>query len=154
MDDTSLWTPDGEDRTDFRPDTIESVARKARTICQWMSEARHVVFFTGPEISVSAGVFDAKSVPRYQGPKGISEAKAQPTRAHMAIKSLLEDGMVQYLITTTTDNLHRKAETLSSRMCELHGNVFQELCVKCGKIYIRDFKVEFHPSSSLSSMCR
>ena len=46
---------DGEDRAEFRPETPESLARKTKILCKWMSEARHVVFFTGPEISEPAG---------------------------------------------------------------------------------------------------
>ena len=53
---------DGEDRAEFRPETPESLARKTKILCKWMSEARHVVFFTGPEISEPAGAAEPVGV--------------------------------------------------------------------------------------------
>eukprot|EP00658_Telonema_sp_P-2_P031335 TRINITY_DN23472_c0_g1_i2.p1 TRINITY_DN23472_c0_g1~~TRINITY_DN23472_c0_g1_i2.p1 ORF type:complete len:126 (-),score=28.69 TRINITY_DN23472_c0_g1_i2:165-542(-) len=125
MDDDSLWDGGKLGGREFSADSSESLDRKVRTLAQWMAQARHVVFFTGSEISHPAGLFDTTTAPRYRGPRtSVQEASAVPTRAHMAIKTLLDEGTIQYLITTTTDNLHRKAETSSSRMCELHGNLF------------------------------
>ena len=117
----------------FRLENPEGMRRKCRTLSKWIGEAKHVVIFTGPGISVSAGIPDnvKPGVPESTG--GSKIAKAVPTVAHMGLAKLATQQAVDYIITTCLDGLHAKAGTPASSLSELHGNHFQEFCTKCGR---------------------
>jgi len=59
----------------------------------------------------------------------------------MSIVRLAEKGIVKYLVSQNTDGLHRKSGIDPSKLSELHGNSNLEQCEKCGKQYLRDFRV-------------
>ena len=125
----------------FRLENPEGLRRKCRTLAKWIGEANHVVIFTGPGISVAAGIPDTVKPHAPESTSGNKVAKAVPTVAHMALAKLASQQAVDYIITTCLDGLHAKAGTPASSLSELHGNHFQEFCTKCGRMYIRDHKV-------------
>lgn len=57
----------------------------------------------------------------------------EPNAGHYALKAL-EDRVSDFmLITQNIDNLHQTAG--SERVVELHGNIFKNYCIDCGKRY-------------------
>ncbi|MDD2648428.1 MAG: NAD-dependent protein deacylase [Eubacteriales bacterium] len=58
---------------------------------------------------------------------------AVPNAAHRKLAELERAGKLSGIVTQNIDGLHRRA---GSRLCfELHGNVNENTCVKCGKHY-------------------
>ncbi len=48
---------------------------------------------------------------------------------------------MKFLISQNVDGLHRKSGFPSSKLAEVHGCTNVEYCKKCGKKYLRDFRV-------------
>ena len=61
---------------------------------------------------------------------------AKPNAAHLKLAELEQAGKLKAVITQNIDNLHQMAG--SKKVLELHGSVYRNHCVKCGKSY--DFK--------------
>lgn len=68
----------------------------------------------------------------------ISFDDAVPTKTHMALKKLIDDGHVQYIITQNIDGLHLKSGVCRKYIAELHGNMFIEQCNLCERQYVRN----------------
>ena len=68
-------------------------------------------------------------------------AKAFPTKCHMALVALLDCGLLKHIISQNTDGLHRKSGVPSDKISEVHGNTNKEVCTKCNREYMRDFRV-------------
>lgn len=58
---------------------------------------------------------------------------AKPNIAHFALARLEEMGKLKAVVTQNIDNLHQLAG--SKNVLELHGSVFRNYCMKCGKFY-------------------
>lgn len=61
---------------------------------------------------------------------------AKPNNAHIKLCEIERAGKLSGIITQNIDGLHRAAG--SKRVFELHGNVNENVCVKCGKRYGMD----------------
>ena len=61
---------------------------------------------------------------------------AKPNAAHLKLAELEKAGKLKAVITQNIDNLHQMAG--SRKVLELHGSVYRNYCMKCGKSY--DFK--------------
>ena len=64
-----------------------------------------------------------------------------PTETHMAFVALQDRGYLKHIVSQNVDGLHRKSGMLPENLTELHGNTNVELCTKCDKEYLRDFRV-------------
>ncbi|MEA3432867.1 MAG: NAD-dependent deacylase [candidate division WOR-3 bacterium] len=60
---------------------------------------------------------------------------ATPNPAHFALAKLEEEGKITCIVTQNIDNLHQEAG--SKRVYELHGNIYVERCIRCGKRHKR-----------------
>ena len=58
---------------------------------------------------------------------------AKPNAAHLKLAELEAAGKLKAVITQNIDNLHQMAG--SKNVLELHGSVYRNHCVKCGKSY-------------------
>lgn len=58
---------------------------------------------------------------------------AKPNEAHIKLAKLEEAGKLKAVITQNIDNLHQMAG--SKNVLELHGSVYRNHCMKCGKSY-------------------
>ena len=126
-------------------DSIEKLAATAEQLAKLIRESRHCVVYTGAGISTSAGISD------FRGPNGVWTLRAQgkpaisranfklPTLCHMAIKKLVDQGLVKFVVSQNTDGLHVRSGLPIDRLAELHGNTNKEYCKQCGKVYHRDF---------------
>lgn len=59
----------------------------------------------------------------------------------MALVELMEQGHLKHVISQNVDGLHRKSGIPKKNITEVHGNTNLEICKKCGKDYMRDFRV-------------
>merc|ERR1712110_783471 len=71
--------------------------------------------------------------------KKVAMAQALPTKSHMAMVELMNRGLLKHVISQNTDGIHRKSGIDKENITEVHGNRNLELCIKCGKDYMRDF---------------
>ena len=114
------------------------LAKRIKTLAQWMFEAKHLVVFTGAGISTESGL------PDFRGPDGIwtRQAKGLPPKArpfgsvepnagHMAIVELQKLGKLSFLISQNVDNLHLRSGICPDLLAELHGNVTKLRCTRC-----------------------
>lgn len=58
---------------------------------------------------------------------------ARPNAAHLALARLEREGHVKAVVTQNIDGLHTQAG--SRHVLELHGSVYRNHCMKCGKAY-------------------
>ena len=58
---------------------------------------------------------------------------AKPNEAHKKLAQLERVGKLKAVITQNIDNLHQMAG--SKNVLELHGSVYRNYCMKCGKFY-------------------
>lgn len=58
---------------------------------------------------------------------------AKPNGAHLKLADLEKADKLKAVITQNIDNLHQMAG--SKRVMELHGSVYRNYCMKCGKFY-------------------
>lgn len=133
--------------------------------------SEHFVSFTGAGISTAAGIRDYRSgastclstgpgcwetaaalqKARKEGTLSkvdttkqifkVQMQKAKPTMCHMALVELMNKKYLKHIISQNTDGLHRKSGIPADQISEVHGNTNLEKCQKCGKEYMRDFRV-------------
>jgi len=137
---------------------------KIKSLAELIRNPKHFCAFTGAGISTAAGIADfrsgintvldtgagkwAKNAAVKQGkskqikkPKRSKKSiKAIPTASHMALVSLATSGCLKHLISQNTDGLHRRSGFPVDRLSELHGNTTLEVCDKCGRGYMRDYR--------------
>ncbi|KAF2987662.1 hypothetical protein EK904_007424, partial [Melospiza melodia maxima] len=120
--------------------------RKVQELAELIRSSSHVVFHTG------AGISTASGIPDFRGPNGVwtMEEKglspkfdttfenARPSKTHMALLGLQRVGILKFLVSQNVDGLHVRSGFPRDKLAELHGNMFVEECVKCGKYYVRD----------------
>jgi len=121
-------------------DPPELVEESVNQLAEWILHSKHCVVYTGAGISTSAGIND------FRGPQGKWSRQAMglkpimtthiklPTVCHMAIRGLVDRGIIRHVVSQNTDGLHIKSGVPLDRISELHGNSYKEICPKCGKV--------------------
>lgn len=127
---------------------------------QIISRSRRMVFFGGAGVSTESGIPDFRSVDglyhqeydfppetilshsffvrhpeeffRFYRQKMLPLA-AQPNAAHLKLAELERAGRLQAVVTQNIDGLHQKAG--SRNVQELHGSIWRNHCLACGKFY-------------------
>ncbi|XP_075759131.1 NAD-dependent protein deacylase sirtuin-6 isoform X2 [Pelodiscus sinensis] len=127
-------------------DPPEELERKVCALADLIRGSSNVVFHTG------AGISTASGIPDFRGPNGVwtmeerglspkfdtTFENARPTKTHMALLELQRVGILKFLVSQNVDGLHVRSGFPRDKLAELHGNMFVEECVKCGKQYVRD----------------
>ncbi len=130
------------------------------TLQKWVQQSENIVFFGGAGVSTESGIPDFRSTDglyfqKYDDPpetilshhfflertadfyqfyrEKMLYLNALPNRAHKKLAQLEQVGKLKAVITQNIDGLHQKAG--SERVLELHGSVYRNYCMDCGKFY-------------------
>ena len=68
---------------------------------------------------------------------GVPYESLRPTYTHEALAKLIDMGLLHHIISQNGDGLHGLSGVPEKMLSELHGNVFIEVCEKCGHRYHR-----------------
>jgi len=68
---------------------------------------------------------------------GVPYESLRPTYTHEALTKLIDMGFLHHIISQNGDGLHSLSGIPEEKLSELHGNVFIEVCEKCGHRYHR-----------------
>lgn len=137
------------------------------TLQKWIKESDNIVFFGGAGVSTESGIPDFRSVDglynqKYSYPPEvilshsfftrnpaeffrfhrdkILHPNAKPNAAHLKLAELEQAGKLKAVVTQNIDNLHQLAG--SQNVLELHGSVYRNYCLECGKQYDLQFILE------------
>ena len=135
-----------------------------KTLQEIIDKGKRIVFFGGAGVSTESGIPDFRSVDglynqKYAYPPEtiLSDTffythteeffafyrdkmlfpDAEPNAAHRKLFELEQANKLTGIVTQNIDGLHRKAG--NKLVYELHGTVFQNTCLECGKKYGLDF---------------
>lgn len=130
------------------------------TLEQMVNESRRIVFFGGAGVSTESGIPDFRSADglyhqKYAWPpeeilshtffmehpeeffrfyrEKMLPLDAKPNAAHLKLAEMERAGRLTGVITQNIDGLHQKAG--SQRVLELHGSVWRNRCLACGRQY-------------------
>ena len=127
---------------------------------KWVEESNNIVFFGGAGVSTESGIPDFRgeagiyqTISEYGiNPETILShtffennkevffdyckkhlvfPDAKPNAAHYGLAELERQGKLKAVITQNIDNLHQAAG--SKNVLELHGTLYKNYCIKCGK---------------------
>lgn len=65
---------------------------------------------------------------------------AKPNDAHLSLAKLERLGKLTAVVTQNIDGLHTKAG--SKNVCELHGSLYRNYCINCGRNYPLEFVIK------------
>ena len=135
-----------------------------KTLQEIIDRGKRIVFFGGAGVSTESGIPDFRSTDglynqKYDYPSEIILSDtffythteeffrfyrdkmlfpdAQPNAAHRKLFELEQAGKLRGIVTQNIDGLHRMAG--NKRVYELHGTVYENTCLECGKKYGLDF---------------
>lgn len=148
---------------------------RIRQAQQWIGQTENLVFFGGAGTSTRSGIPDFRSKdglysrqqedglsPEYvlsheyltEQPDAFSARykrnlivrDAVPTKLHEVLVKWERQGILQAIITQNIDRLHQRAG--SEQVIELHGNLSDHICTKCGTRYDLDYALQFEGAAS------
>ena len=141
-----------------------------------INESNNIVFFGGAGVSTESGIPDFRSKDglyhqKYKYPpeeilshtffmnntdefykfykEKMNSLKYEPNITHKKLVTLEKTGKLKVVITQNIDGLHQKAG--SKNVCELHGSILRNYCMKCHKFY--DAEYVFNSSSIPKCSC-
>ena len=125
-----------------------------------INESNNIVFFGGAGVSTESGIKDFRSKDglynmkyKYNPEEILSHhffinntsefykfykdkmncLDKEPSSCHIFLKKLEDCGKLKAIVTQNIDGLHQKAG--SKCVMELHGSIYRNYCMKCGKTY-------------------
>lgn len=139
---------------------------KCRQLKEWINESKNIVFFGGAGVSTESGIPDFRSengifqaINEYgvrpeiilshsffvRNPEVFFKyykqtllyPDAKPNDCHKALAALEQEGRLKAVVTQNIDDLHQRAG--SKNVLELHGTLYKNYCVKCGKQFDLDY---------------
>ena len=143
------------------------MSKEIEKLQQIIDEHDNIVFFGGAGVSTESGIPDFRSQDglynqqydyppetilshtffmrkpeefyRFYHNKMLVEG-AKPNNAHLKLAELEKAGKLKAVITQNIDNLHQMAG--SKNVLELHGSVYRNFCMECGKFYDFQYMVD------------
>ncbi|KAF7255263.1 hypothetical protein EG68_09169 [Paragonimus skrjabini miyazakii] len=127
-------------------DDVTVLKQNVNKLYRLMRDSKFTVVHTGAGISTSVGI------PDFRGPKGVWTLeklgqqptvsvpfeKAVPSAAHRILVELEQRNIIHYLVTQNIDGLHLRSGFPRDRLSILHGDMFIEVCDKCGTFFVRN----------------
>ena len=137
---------------------------KLEILKKWISESNRIVFFGGAGVSTESGIPDFRSVDGLYSQKFDYPPETiishsfflrdpeyffrfyrekmlplgfEPNITHKVLARWEQEGKLSAVVTQNIDGLHQKAG--SQRVCELHGSVLRNYCIRCGKAHSAEF---------------
>ena len=139
---------------------------KRMQLKQWMDACDNIVFFGGAGVSTESGIpdfrsengiFSAMNEYGYRPEMILSHSffvshpevffqyykknllypDAKPNDCHKALAKLEQMGKLKAVVTQNIDDLHQKGG--SKKVLELHGTLYRNYCMKCGKKFDLDY---------------
>lgn len=125
----------------------------------WLSAARSVTVLTGAGISTDSGIPDFRgpqgvwtkdpnaaamfTIDNYVADPEVRRRAwrnrrdhaawtAEPNAGHAALVELERAGRLRSIVTQNIDGLHQKAGSDPGRVIEIHGTLWQAICLSCG----------------------
>jgi NAD-dependent deacetylase len=126
----------------------------------WVQAARRIVALTGAGISTESGIPDFRgpqgvwtrnpeaekqaTLQNYMADPDVRRRawqsrlehpawRAEPNEGHRALVALERRGQLDTLITQNVDGLHQRAGSAPERVVEIHGTIWDVLCMSCGE---------------------
>lgn len=140
---------------------------KLQILRQWIQESNRIVFFGGAGVSTESGIPDFRSTDGLYSQKFDYPPETiishsfylkdpsyffrfykdkmlplgfEPNVTHRRLAQWEQEGKLSAVVTQNIDGLHQKAG--SKNVLELHGSVYRNYCVKCGKFHTAEFVKE------------
>jgi len=143
-------------------DPNDILEQKIDLLVDLIKQSKTIVVYTGAGISTSAGISDYRSwngvwtsrLLGFEQKRGKSMDELKPTLGHMALYQLVQKGIVQYVVSTNVDNLHRRSGLTRDHLAELHGNCYKEICSKCGLEYFRPKRITSYRGHKTGNICQ
>ncbi|WP_199430231.1 SIR2 family NAD-dependent protein deacylase [Qaidamihabitans albus] len=134
-------------------------AEELRRARELVTGAGHIVAMTGAGVSTDSGIPDFRgpngvwtknpgaermsNLSAYVGSRQVREEvwqarvrhpgwAARPNAAHHALAELERSGRLAAIVTQNIDGLHQRAGSAPERVVELHGTMFDTVCLGCG----------------------
>ncbi|MFX1258012.1 MAG: NAD-dependent deacetylase [Promethearchaeota archaeon] len=156
---------------------METLQKKIEKFTHLIKESKNIVILTGAGMSTESGIPDFRSPEiglwnkvdpdevasihsyvsnpsknlKYMFELGTTIFKAKPNKGHKAITRLQRLGKLNWVLTQNIDGLHQKART--KNVIELHGNVNEAKCLRCGKIFPITIMINQVLKGELSPSC-
>lgn len=141
--------------------------KKIRELREIINESNNIVFFGGAGVSTASGLKDFRSKDGLYNEKNnllnvspefmlsvscfysftkefykyykanMNSLNVKPNIVHEYLAKLEQLGKLKAIITQNIDGLHQKAE--SKNVLELHGTIYKNHCIKCGKEYSAEY---------------
>ncbi len=141
-----------------------NVLEKVSELQKLIDEANNIVFFGGAGVSTSSGIKDFRgknglynsvtdytpeyllsSACFYKEPElffefyknNLNSLNVEPNIVHKNLKKLEDIGKLKAIVTQNIDGLHQSAG--STNVLEIHGSIYHNHCLECGKSYDASF---------------
>ena len=152
--------------------------KKIETFKQFVLDSNNIVFFGGAGVSTESGIPDFRSKDglynqKYEYPpeqilshsffmkntkefyrfyrEKMNSLNFEPNITHIKLAEMEKIDKLKAIVTQNIDGLHQRAG--SKNVYELHGSVYRNYCMKCGKFYGPERIFNSNDDSNIVPLC-